>query len=596
MTLSIDQVRQHLLHAISQLNWQVDLSALHIQVKQNTSHKHGDFSTNIALQLAKPLSKPAVSIAEAISQQLEQIESFTRIEIAGAGFINIFLSQHQYYNVVEKILKQPVGYAQGTDKNKRVLVEFVSSNPTGPLHVGHGRCAVFGDSLVRLLRKAGFKVDAEYYINDAGRQIDILTISVLLRYVEKYTDIAEDLFRQLYPEKVYQGDYIIDIADKLSRKLSARQKQAIADLNYDRFIEKYQQTHTHQIDPEYYVDQLIIFVKQSSEVITSVFALGKKVALKGILHHIKHDLQETGIIFDRWFSEQSLVDDGSVEKTLSTLESLGQSYKKDGAIWFKSTQFGDDKDRVLVRQDGFKTYLAHDIAYHQNKYDRGYDHIINIWGADHHGYICRVVAAMRALGYDANRLLICVVQLANLFRGKQKIAMSTRSGEFVPLSQLREEIGNDATRFFYNLNRADQHLNFDLRLAVEKSNDNPVFYVQYAYARIRSLFRRLEQRGQQWQPLSANLSLLTTELEGTLIRTLSMYPQKIQEAADKYSPHIVILYVRELSTHVHQYYNQSTILVEQENLRNARLNCLYAAGIVIQDALGILGVSAPETM
>jgi arginyl-tRNA synthetase len=588
-----ERIRQKLHTLINQIVWEIDLPIEKIVLKQNTSNIHGDFSTNIALQLAKPLSQSPQSIAQQLIPLLaDSFQEIEKIEIAGAGFINIFLQKSSHYEVVEKILSKQGDYAQGETKQQRVLVEFVSANPTGPLHVGHGRGAVYGDSLARLLSKAGFQVESEYYINDAGRQMEILTLSTLLRYTQKHTQISAEKFAQLYPANAYQGEYLIQIANEFSAKLTNSQKEILEQIDYTPFM-----LEENAENQENHIDKLIAFVKKELDnKDASLYPLCKKFTLNAILTDIREDLQEMGVNFNVWFSEQSLVDDGSVDDVLQTLEHKKQSYHKDGAIWFKSSELGDDKDRVLVRQDGVNTYLAHDICYHKNKFERGYNRIINVWGADHHGYIARMQAAINALGYDEKKMAICLVQFANLYRGEEKISMSTRSGDFVSLRELREEVGNDATRFFYNLNRADQHLNFDLQLAIEKTNDNPVFYVQYAYARIQSIFRRLQERNYRWEQQQADLSLLNEELELNLIRTLTIYPQKIQDAASKNAPHIITLYLRELSAQVHQYYNQSTILVEQKPLRNARLNLLFALSIVLQDALNILGVNAPSKM
>lgn len=596
----IEEIRQNITEIISQWEGSDRLPSYNIQVKQNTDQGHGDFSSNIALQLAKPLSQSPLNLAKIIADKLVKIENVMKVEVAGPGFINIFINKTQRYAVIPRILKEQGNFAQGELKNKRILVEFVSANPTGPLHVGHGRGAVYGDSLVRLLKKAGFSVETEYYINDAGRQMDILVLSVLLRYAQIYTSISTKDFARIYPANAYQGDYIIAIVHQFQEQLSLEQKEILAQIDYLLFYQDEEKRNADlgiSRDKEVYLDQLIAFIKHSlSQTDSTVFSLCKQVTLELILEEIKTDLHAMGVHHDYWFSEQSLVNDGSVAETLEQLKSLGKSYEKEGAIWFASTAYGDDKDRVLVRKDGLNTYLTHDIAYHKNKFDRGYDRLISIWGADHHGYIARMKAAIQALGYDDSQLDVPLVQFANLMRGEEKIAMSTRSGDFVSLRELRAEIGNDATRFFYNLNRADQHLNFDLSLALEKSNDNPVFYVQYAYARIQSIFRRLAERDLQWQSDQSDLSLLDSDIENNLMRMLSVYPQKIQDAAQQQSPHRITLYVRDLAVQVHQYYNQSTIMVEEVALRNARLDLLFATGTVLKDALDILGVSAPHQM
>ena len=445
-------------------------------------------------------------------------------------------------------------------------MEFVSANPTGPLHVGHGRGAAYGATVSNLLQAIGFKVDNEYYVNDAGRQMDILATSVYLRYIE--TD--------KFPDNGYKGDYIFDIAKKISdvEKL-------------DIFSGVYADEKDGG-DKEKHIDDLIANCKKALD---SDYKKVFDLSINNILSGIRDDLTEFGVEYQQWFSEQSLVDSGLSQTTVKSLQESGNIYKKDGALWFKTTDFGDEKDRVVVRDNGVHTYFASDIAYHLEKFERGYDKIINIWGADHHGYIARVKASITALGHKANKLEILLVQFANLYRGGEKVAMSTRSGSFVTLEELRNEVGNDAARFFYILRKSEQHMDFDLDLAKSKTNENPVFYIQYAHARICSVIKQASDN-----TTGVDLSLLDNDNEALLIKELNRYKDVLHASAINYEPHILAYYLRELAGVFHSYYNSSEFLVEDIKLRNSRLMLITAVKQVIANGLNLLGVSAPESM
>jgi arginyl-tRNA synthetase len=449
---------------------------------------------------------------------------------------------------------------------QRILLEFVSANPTGPLHVGHGRGAAYGATVANLLRAVGFEVDNEYYVNDAGRQMDILATSVYLRYVE--TD--------KFPDNGYKGDYIFDIAKQIN--------------GIDK-LDIFAEVHADEKDggdKEKHIDDLIANCKaQLGNAYKTIFDL----AIQKILGGIKVDLSEFGVEYQQWFSEQSLVDSGLSKTTVEALQASGHIYEKDGALWFKTTEFGDDLDRVVVRDNGIHTYFASDIAYHLEKFERGYDKIINIWGSDHHGYIARVKASIKALGFDESKLEILLVQFANLYRGGKKVAMSTRSGSFVTLRELRKEVGNDAARFFYILRKSEQHMDFDLDLAKSKTNENPVFYIQYAHARICSVLKQ-----DAGDATTIDLSLLNNEAESTLIKQLNRYKDVVQSSALNYEPHVLAYYLRELAGDFHSYYNNSEFLVEDTTLRNSRLLLISAVKQVISNGLNLLSVNAPDSM
>jgi arginyl-tRNA synthetase len=468
---------------------------------------------------------------------------------------------------------------------KKVQVEFVSANPTGPLHVGHGRGAAYGSVVSSLLKAVGFDVHREYYVNDAGRQMDILATSVWLRYLE----LLGESFT--FPSNGYRGEYIRDIAAELQQKHGDSFLRK-ADAVFDGVPTDEPQGG----DKEAHIDGLTQQAKQllGAADYRTVFDIG----LNAILGDIRDDLAEFGAEYDEWFSERSLVESGVVDGAIETLKSADMLYQDNGAWWFRSTAFGDEKDRVVVRDNGQATYFASDIAYHLHKYQRGFDQIIDIWGADHHGYIPRVNAAVQALKQDADKLKVLLVQFAVLYRGTEKVGMSTRSGEFVTLRELREEVGNDAARFFYVLRSADQHMDFDLELAKSQSNDNPVYYVQYAHARVCSVFRQLAERGIDWDQKAgfASLELLSTDHEQALLTMLARYPEVLELAAVNYTPHVLAHYLMDLARDFHTYYNAYQFISDDIALTQSRLTLIAAVRQVIANGLGLMGVSAPQTM
>ena len=557
-----------------------------IHVERTRDSSHGDFATNIALVLAKSAKTNPRQLAQQLIEAMPANDIVSKIELAGAGFINFFIDANAQYQIISTIHQQgnQFGLSQ-IGSGKKVQVEFVSANPTGPLHVGHGRGAAYGSAVANLLVATGFDVHKEYYVNDAGRQMDILATSVWLRYLEA---CGETL---VFPCNAYRGAYVRDLA----QNLVSNQGKNFVHL-HDIVFANLPLDETDGGDKEIYIDSLIARAKQllGVEGYRTVFDVG----LTAILEDIKEDLAEFGVTYHQWFSERSLMDDGSIENALAVLRENNHLYEKDGAIWFKSSELGDEKDRVVIRDNGHYTYFASDIAYHWNKLERGFDVLIDIWGADHHGYIARVKAALTALGADENKLHVLLVQFATLWRGEEKVQMSTRSGDFVTLRELRSEVGRDAARFFYVMRRSEQHMDFDLELATSKSNENPVFYVQYAHARVCSVFRQLPEKGyiHNVELGMANLPELSAEHESVLLTTLARYPEVIERAATQYEPHLLINYLRELATDFHTYYNAHQFLVESATLRNARLNLISSVQQVLVNGLILLGISAPEAM
>ena len=556
---------------------------VHIERTRDTAH--GDFATNIALMLAKSAKTNPRQLAEQIIAALPINEAISKVEIAGAGFINFFMNSNAQYQVIADI--QIAGENFGKSQigaGKKVQVEFVSANPTGPLHVGHGRGAAYGSVVGDLLTATGFEVHREYYVNDAGRQMDILATSVWLRYLEACGETFT------FPSNAYRGEYVRDIAQKLVESHGKNYSHSTATVFADLPLDEPEGGNKDD-----YIDALILRAKA---LLNDGYRVVFDAGLNDILSDIKEDLAEFGTTYNQWFSERSLMDDGSIERSLAVLKSNNYLYEKDGATWFKSSELGDEKDRVVIRDNGQYTYFASDIAYHWNKLERGFDVLIDIWGADHHGYIARVRAALTALGADQTKLNVLLVQFANLWRGTEKVSMSTRSGEFVTLRELRDEVGRDAARFFYVMRRSEQHMDFDLELAKSKSNENPVFYVQYAHARVCSVFRQLTEKGftEDVALGMTNLAELTAEHETALLTTLARYPEVIERAATQYEPHLIINYLRELATDFHTYYNAHQFLVESDTVRNARLNLITAIRQVLVNGLTLLGISTPEVM
>lgn len=555
-----------------------DAAQTEILIERPKQASHGDYACSLAMQLAKPLRKSPREIAQALAAALPASEVVEKVEIAGAGFINVFITAAAKQSVVKTVLQTADNYGRVTlGAGRKVQVEFVSANPTGPLHVGHGRGAAYGASLANVLDAADYKVAREYYVNDAGRQMDILALSTWLRYLElNGAQLA-------FPGNAYQGGYVRDMAQQISAAHGAK------------YVRKAVEAFAHVPDfaeqPDAHLDTLIANAKR---LLGDDYPYIHNYALTEQLGDCRNDLAEFGVHFDEWFSEQSLFDNGLVARVVEKLKHNNHLYQQDGAWWFRSTTFGDEKDRVVQRDNGLYTYFASDIAYHLNKFERGFDRIINIWGADHHGYIARVNGALKALGLDSDKLTIALVQFAVLYRNGEKAAMSTRSGEFVTLRELRNEVGNDATRFFYVMRKSDQHLDFDLDLAKSNSNENPVYYVQYAHARIHSVLAQWD--GERASLLDANFKLLDSDYEKTLLLQLIDYPQVIENAALDLAPHLIAFYLKDLAADFHSYYNASRFLVEDEAVRLARLALIAATAQVMRNGLALLGVTAPEKM
>jgi len=591
MKSHIQHLIQQALFALQQADtWQIDnLPA--IQIERTRAKEHGDYACNIALLLAKPLGKKPRELAENIVKVLPLSEQISRIEIAGPGFINFFIQEAAQLAIIRQILSQGESFGHSiVGAGKKVHIEFVSSNPTGPLHVGHGRGAAYGAVVADLLAAVGFKVHREYYVNDAGRQMDILATSVWLRYLE----LLGEPFT--FPCNGYKGDYVRAIAAKLKQQVGDRlyktSQEVFANVPAD---ETEAEQDNLQGDKEAHIDGLIANAKHLlASDYRQVFDLG----LQDILADIREDLEGFGVVYQQWFSERSLKEQQAVEHCIAQLNEAGHTYTKDGALWFRATDFGDDKDRVLVRENGEFTYFAADIAYHLTKFTRGYEQVIDVFGADHHGYVPRVKAAVKALGYDAEQIKVLTVQFAVLYRGTERVQMSTRSGSFVTLRELREEVGNDACRFFYVMRKNEQHMDFDLELAKSQSSDNPVYYIQYAHARICSVLGQLAEKHLLLdETLGLNqLSLLKESHEQALITQLTRFPEVIENAALSYEPHQLAQYLRDLANDFHTYYNAHQFLVNEANLRNARLCLIAATQQVLANGLKLLGVSAPRMM
>lgn len=556
------------------------------QVERTRSAEHGEFASNLAMVLAKPVGKPPRELAQNIINRLPRSRQVEKTEIAGPGFINFFLNHCALTGVTKDVLRHKERYGhQPVNPEHSLTVEFVSANPTGPLHVGHGRGAAYGASLSNVLEAAGHAVQREYYVNDNGRQMDILALSVWLRYLE----LCGEQVR--FANNGYRGEYIYDIARTVRSEHGDKWRFNGMDV-----LDGLPADGSEGGNSEIYVDALIA---RAAELMGHTgYLVFFNAALDIILTDIRDDLSEFGIQFDHWFSEVELEENGTITHAIERLEENGHLYVKDGATWFRASELGDEKDRVLVRKNGRTTYFASDVAYFLNKLERGFDKAIYVLGADHHGYIARLQAAARGLGEDPDKLEILLVQFAVLFRDGKKVQMSTRAGQFITLRELREEVTSDAARFFYVMRSHDQHLDFDLDLAKSKTNENPVYYIQYAHARICSVFRNLEQMDLRHNAAigEAALDLLTEERELSLLRAVSRFPEVIESSARLRSPHQVAHYLDQLATEFHTYYNAHQFLVEDENLRNARLNLILATQYVLVGGLTLLGISAPEEM
>jgi arginyl-tRNA synthetase len=556
-----------------------------VSVERTRAAQHGDFSSNIALKLAKSLRKNPRELAQAIVAHLPASHLVARTEIAGAGFINFHLASDAYHAELRAILEQAGAYGRSEKAlGKSVMIEFVSANPTGPLHVGHGRHAAYGASLANLLGAVGHRVYCEYYINDAGRQMEIFTVSVWLRYLE----LGGENFA--FPGSGYRGAYIVPIAADLLANVGKRLQRTRSALTVDL------PPDAPDGEADGYIDAVI--ARARALLGEAGFREVKDFALAKMLALIRSDLAEFGVTFDNWFSERALIESGDVERTLATLKASGHLELRDGAWWFRSTAFGDEKDRVVVRENGQHTYFASDIAYHLNKRARAFDHLINIWGADHHGYIARVRASLEAAGAAHDYLEVRLIQLVALFKGGEQLSMGKRSGAFVTLQELRQEVGNDATRFFYVMRSNEQHLDFDLELAKSRSNDNPVYYIQYAHARVASVMRQAHERGFAFDAHvgRAHLELLSDAYELALMRSLASYPEVLELAAAQRAPHMLVHYLRELANAFHTYYNAQQFIVADAKLRNARLALVLAVQQVVRNGLALLGVASPDSM
>ena len=584
------QIKQLISDALAQLKVRGELGSEatgDIVIERTRDKSHGDFACNIAMRLAKIAKRKPRDLAELIVHQIGVSNIVEKIEIAGPGFINFTLADSAFQSLVKQVLDAGEKFGRSDiGAGKKVQVEFVSANPTGPLHVGHGRGAAYGAVVASLLKEVGFEVSKEYYVNDAGRQMDILATSVWLRYLEICGE------KVIFPSNGYKGDYIFDIAQQVHETHAAEFHRAFSDVINNVPADE----GCDGGDKEAHIDGLINNAKTllGQAHYRSVFGVG----LNGILKDIREDLAEFGVTFDEWFSERSLMESNSIEKAMSKLKDNNYVYEKDGALWFRSTDFGDEKDRVVIRDNGQTTYFASDIAYHLNKLDRGFDKCLDVWGADHHGYVPRVNASIKAMGENPDRLDVLLVQFAVLYSGGEKMQMSTRSGQFVTLRELREDVGNDAARYFYVMRKCEQHLDFDLDLAKSKSNENPVYYIQYAHARVCSVFRELNEKGFVFDENVGlkSIALLENSHEKTLLSTLVRYPEVVEAAALNYEPHHLPHYLRELANDFHTYYNAHKFIVEDESLRNARMCLISATRQTIKNGLYIIGVSAPEAM
>ena len=575
------------------------------QITRTKDTSHGDFASNIALTAAKAAKANPRQVAEKIVNALPENQDIRQIEIAGPGFINVFLNTEAKFAVLDDIfnLQDSFGLSKQFEGQK-IQVEFVSANPTSSLHVGHGRGAAFGMSVSNLLEAIGYDVTREYYVNDAGRQMDILATSTYLRYLETNGETVT------FPVNGYQGDYVSDIAQTL--------KTQHTDIYVHRFAEIAKgvpEDAQFEInadgekvllsgDKEAHIDGLIA---NSKALLGSGYELFLNAALSSILADIKDDLNDFGVSYECWFSERSI--DSEIEPVLQILEDKGYLYEKDGNIWFKSTDFGDEKDRVVRRANGQSTYFASDIAYHKNKFDRGFDKVVNVWGADHHGYVPRVKAALLALGIDTDRLDVVLVQFVALWRGDEKVQMSSRSGKFVTLRELRHEVGNDAARFYYVARKPEVHVDFDLELAKSQSKDNLVYYIQYAHARVCRVLEKLEASGLSVDDAigAAQQELLVAPSEEELIKLLAAYPATLMRSATGYEPHILTNYLKELAALFHGWYDSNRILpvsltsgetpsADEMVMMQARLRLSKAVRQVISNGLGLLGLSAPSSM
>ncbi len=554
-----------------------------VVVERARDAQHGDFQSNIAMRIAKAARKNPRELAQALVAALPSNSLIASAEVAGAGFINFRLAKDAWFTALETVAAQGAAYGRSDiGAGRKVMVEFVSANPTGPMHVGHGRGAAYGATLGNLLEATGHAVFREYYINDAGRQVDILAVSVYLRYLE----LAGE--KVTFPSNGYRAEYILPIARGLHAQHGDALKRPAADIAEGAPPDAPAGDKDKHIDGLIENSRRLLGAAEFDSIV--IFARDQMMA------DIRNDLEEFGVRYDCWYSERDLNKSGAIDAALAVLRASGRVYTKDGAEWFKSTEFGDDEDRVVVRANGEKTYFASDIAYHFDKRQRGHELLIDVWGADHHGYVSRVRGALVALGNPGECFEVCLMQLVSLFRGGEKLAMGKREGNFVTLRELRNDVGNDACRFFYLLRSHDQALDFDLELAKSRSNENPVYYIQYAHARVASVMKQLASKGYTYDAGTADLSRLTNVYEQAVLTAVSKYPEIIEHAALARAPHALVHFLRDLANTLHTYYNAEQFIVEEAPLRNARLTLVLAVQQVVRNGLGILGVSAPETM
>ena len=556
-----------------------------IVVERTRDASHGDYSCNIALRLAKLAGRPPRALAEAIRAAMPPHPEVLAVEVAGAGFINFRLARAAHSAVLRTVLEQAGRYGcSDAGRSESVLLEFVSANPTGPLHVGHGRQAAYGATLANLLRATGHRIEREYYINDGGRQMEILTVSAWLRYLELCGEPVA------FPTNGYRGEYVRALGAQLRSQRGSDLVRSAAQLQDGLPAD------APAGDKDRFVDALVARMRELLG--ASEFEIVLELALAAMLTDIREDLAGFGVQFDHWTSERALFGSGAVEHAIDRLEQAGALYRQDGALWFRASRFGDDEDRVLVRANGQKTYFAPDIAYHLHKRERGYARLIDVLGADHHGYVARLRGALLAMGEPGACLEACLIQFVSLFRAGEKIPMGKREGQFVTLRQLREEVGNDACRLFFLMRSHDQPLDFDLELAKARSNENPVYYIQYAHARVASVMKQLEARGLEFDMALALQSLahLDGEQERAVLSGLARYPEIIGNAAAARAPHALVHFLRELANLFHTWYNASTFIVEDPALRNARLALALGVQQVVRNGLDLLGVSAPESM
>ena len=566
-------IKKLIKESLQEIDKKNNFSSEDIEVNSCKDKKFGDFSSNIAMKYANTYKENPRKLAEDIINKIKENDNIAKIEIAGPGFINFFISRNKKSEIIEKILEEKNNFGKNNSGIKsNILVEFVSANPTGPLHVGHGRGAAFGDCLSNILSENGFNVTKEYYVNDAGKQIDILTISVLQRYHELINSNEKFSY-----EDLYKGDYIWDIAAEIHR-------------NHNSFFFIKNLKELNNLSQ----DEYIACIKK--KLTNKKFDGMKKIAVEYILKDIKQSLNMAGIKYDSWFLESSLLESENLKLILDYLSQNNYTYVQDNALWFKSQDLGDEKDRVLIKENKDHTYLSTDIAYHKNKIERNFDKVINIWGADHHGYISRIKGAFQIFSKGKSELIVLLVQFANLYRGKEKIAMSTRAGEFITLNELIKEVGKDATRFFYLTRKSDQHMDFDIELAKSNNSNNPVYYIQYAHARICSIFRILDDNDSRFNFDKHKLNLLNKDEELNIMKKLSSYPDIIINSAKKFEPHLLTNYMKELAQEVHSYYNKYQVLVDDKDLRNARLSLMQATKHVFENSGKIVGITMPEKM